>query len=418
MKDRRSVSFHGPMFLGIVWAVAAVISVLASREIQAAERVVKIGVLSPLSGPLASMGKYELMGYELAVEDVNSSGGIRSMGGAKLRLVVADTESKVEVGMAQVERLAGSDVAVIMGAFQSGVTIATTQVAEMKRVPYVVPLSVADEITERGFKYTFRACSSSKMAVTRQAEFVYDYLSEFRPDVPIKTVALLYENSAFGEAIARHQKEMVRRHGKELVADMGYSAKTSDVSVEVARLKALAPDVLLRTGYAPDDLLVTRTMITMRFSPTFWLGFSGVADLSYVQGLEGKYVEYTVFMDPFSPKVPGAVDVMGRFRRRNGVDMTAMPRSVYPVVWVVKDALERAGSAEREKVRDALAKTKIMPGEKGNIMPYPMMFDEKGQNSEARYNALQYQGGSYKVVWPKEWAEAQLIWPWPRWEDR
>jgi branched-chain amino acid transport system substrate-binding protein len=404
--------------MGFLWATALLISPFASVQGGAEEKVVKIGVLTPLSGPLASMGKYELMGYELAVEDVNSSGGIRSMGGAKLRLVVADTESKVEVGMAQVERLAGSDVAAIMGAFQSGVTIATTQVAEMKRIPYVVPLSVADEITERGFKYTFRACSSSKMAVARQAEFVYGHLGELRPEIPMRRVALLYENSAFGEAIAGHQKEMVRRYGKELVADMGYSAKASDVSVEVARLKALAPDVLLRTGYAPDDLLVTRTMISMRFSPTFWLGFSGVADLSYVHGLDGKYVEYTVFMDPFSPKVPGAPEVLERFRKKYGVDMTAMPRSVYPVVWAVKDALERAGSADREKLRDALTKTKIMPGEKGNIMPYPMMFDEKGQNSEARYNALQYQGGSYRVVWPREWAEAQLVWPWPRWEDR
>lgn len=418
MRERRSISLCGATVLGFLWVSASVSYPTALREIEAAEKVVKIGVLVPLSGPLASMGKYELMGYELAVEDVNSSGGIRSMGGAKLGLVVADTESKVEVGMAQVERLAGTDVAAIMGAFQSGVTIATTQVAEMKCIPYVVPLSVADEITERGFRYTFRACSSSKMAVARQAEFVYGYLSELRPDIPIRRVALLYENSAFGEAIARHQKEMIRRYAKELVADMGYPAKTSDVSVEVARLKAISPDALLRTGYAPDDLLVTRTMISMRFSPPFWLGFSGVADLSYVQGLEGKYVEYTIFMDPFSPKVPGALDVMGRFRTKYGVDMTAMPRSVYPVVWVVKDALERAGSADREKVRDALAKSKIMPGEKGNIMPYPMMFDEKGQNSEAKYNALQYQNGSYRVVWPKEWAEAQLIWPWPRWEDR
>lgn len=384
----------------------------------AAQKSVKIGILEPLSGPVAPIGKYELMGYELAVENINAAGGIKSMGGAKLELVLADTESKVEVGMAQAERLAGSDVVLIMGAFQSGVTIPTTQVAEMKRVPYVVPMSVADEITERGFKYTFRACSSSKMAVARQAEFVYDYLNKFRPDIPIKTVALLYENSPFGEIIAKYQKEMIQKYGKTLVADIGYSAKTSDLSAEIAKLKAANPDAVLRTGYAADDLLATKTMISMKFNPPFWLGFSGVSDLSYVQGLDKKYMEYTIFMDPFSPKVPGAPEVLEQFKKKYGVDMTAMPRSVYPVVWVVKDALERAGSADREKLRDALTKTKIMPGEKGNIMPYPMMFDEKGQNTEAKYNALQYQRDSYKVVWPKEWAEADLMWPWPKWEDR
>ena len=373
----------------------------------AAEKTIKIGILEPLSGPLATIGKYELDAYRLAVENINQAGGIKSMGGAKLELVLADTECKAEVGMSQVEKLDREGVAVIMGAFQSGVTIPTTQVAEMKGIPYVVPISVADVITQRGFKYTFRACSSSHQAIERQAEFVYKYVSGLLPK-PIKTVGLLYENSAFGQTNSKYQKEMAQKYGIKVVADISYPSKTSDVSAEVAKLKAANPDVLLRTSYASDAIIITKTMIELKYNPQFWIGFSGVSDNSYIKAL-GEHAEGTLFMDPFSPKVPGAAAVLEQFQKKYNKPMATFARSVYPVVWVVKDALERAGSTDRKKIRDALATTNIAPGENGNIMPYPMQFDENGQNVNAMYNADQYLGGKWKVVWPEEWAEDKLV---------
>jgi branched-chain amino acid transport system substrate-binding protein len=401
--------------LGIALVTALILGVVGYG--MAAEKTVKIGILEPLSGPVAAVGKFELQAYQLAVDDVNAAGGVKALGGAKLELVLADTESKVEVGMAQVERLAGSDVVVILGAFQSGVTLPTTQVAEMKKIPYIVPMAVADAITERGFKYTFRACSTSKLAIERQAEFVYDYVAKLRPNIPMKTVALLYENSSYGESLAKLQKDMVKKYGKQLVADISYAATTSDVSSEVAKLKAADPDILLRTGYAADDLLVTKAMISMKYNPRFWLGFSGVGDASYIKGIPPQYMEDTIFLDPSSPKVPGQKDMVNRYIQRFGID-PSFSRSVYSIIWLVKDALERAGSVDREKMRDAISKTDIAPGEKGNIMPYRLMFDKNGQNTEAKYNAVQYKKDAFKVVWPKQWAEAELNWPWKKWEER
>jgi len=392
------------------------LSLVCLPAVAPAAQTIKIGVLEPLSGPLATIGQYELDSYRLAVEDINAAGGIKSMGGAKLELVLADTECKAEVGMSQVEKLDREKVAVIMGAFQSGVTIPTTQVAEMKGIPYVVPISVADVITQRGFKYTFRACSSSYQAIERQAEFVYKYVSGLSPK-PIKTVGLLYENSAFGQTNAKYQKEMAAKYGVQIVADIAYPSKSSDLSAEIAKLKAADPDVVLRTSYASDAIVITKTMIELRYNPKFWIGFSGVSDNSYIKAL-GKYVEGTIFMDPFSPKVAGAADVMARFEKKYNKPMASFSRSVYPVVWVVADALERAGSADRKKLRDALAKTNIPPGERGNIMPYTMSFDETGQNVNAQYNADQYQNGGWKVVWPEKWGEAKLLYPIPKWEDR
>ncbi|MCK4897742.1 MAG: ABC transporter substrate-binding protein, partial [Anaerolineales bacterium] len=315
-KHQKSMNFDKIRFFTITVVVIAV-SLIASfpNFLLANEKTIKIGILEPLSGPLATIGGFELDSYRLAAEDINRAGGIKSLGGAKLELVVADTECKAEVGMSQVERLDREGVTVIIGAFQSGVTIPTTQVAEMKRIPYLVPISVADKITQRGFKYTFRACSTSSGAIERQAEFVYEHVGSIRSDMPIKTVGLFYENSAFGQTNAKYQKEMAKKYGKEIIADISYPSKSADVTAEVAKLKAANPDAVLRSSYASDAILITKTMIELRYNPKFWLGFSGVSGGSYIKAL-GKYVDDTIFMSPFSPKVPGAGEFLARFQKK------------------------------------------------------------------------------------------------------
>ena len=107
---------------------------------------VKFGVIEPMSGPLASLGLQDKDGYALAIENINNSGGIKSLGGAKIRLIVGDSESQPQVGMAQAERLIREGVVALSGCFQSSVTFATTQVAEKNRVPHLINVGVADEV--------------------------------------------------------------------------------------------------------------------------------------------------------------------------------------------------------------------------------------------------------------------------------
>jgi len=417
-RNKKFEGFDGRKFFKATCSMIGFLCILGfSNTLFADETKVKIGILEPLSGPLATIGGFELDSYRLAAEDINKAGGIKSLGGAKLELVLADTECKAEVGMSQVERLDREGVTLIIGAFQSGVTIPTTQVAEMKRIPYLVPISVADKITQRGFKYTFRACSTSSGAIQRQAEFVYDYVGGLKSDMPIKTVGLFYENSAFGQTNAKYQKEMAKKYGKEIIADVSYPSKSTDVTAEVAKLKAANPDAVMRSSYASDAILITKTMIELRYNPKFWLGFSGVSGGSYIKAI-GKYVDDTIFMSPFSPKVPGAKEFLARFQKKYDRPAASFSKSVYSMLWIVKDALERAGSTNRDKVRDALAKTNIPPGERGNIMPYPMMFDQNGQNTEAKYNAHQFRDGKWNVIWPEKWAETKIVWPWPKWSER
>jgi branched-chain amino acid transport system substrate-binding protein len=144
------------MLLSGTAAVALALAGFGGPGAHAAEDV-KVGVLLPLSGSVAPIGQNNRRGHELAVDEINAAGGIKSLGGAKLVLVDGDTQGNPNVGIQETEKLAGKGVVAIMGAYQSNVTFPTTQIAEKLQVPYIDPVAIADSITEgRNFKYTFK----------------------------------------------------------------------------------------------------------------------------------------------------------------------------------------------------------------------------------------------------------------------
>ena len=118
---------------------------------------VKIGFVLPLSGGAATIGNQTKVGAEVAVAQINAAGGVKSMGGAKLVPLFADSQSKPDVGVAETERLiTRENVAMVVGAYNSGVTFPATELAERYKTPWLVTGAVKDEITERNFKYVFR----------------------------------------------------------------------------------------------------------------------------------------------------------------------------------------------------------------------------------------------------------------------
>jgi len=134
---------------------------------------VVIGNILPLSGPVAPIGKVGREIREMAVEEINAAGGIKSMGGAKLKMIYADSRGDPKVAMTEAERLITKDkVVCITGAYQSAVTYPSTEVAERYKVPYLVPVSVRDAITERGFKYTFRVAAKASWYARDQINFI------------------------------------------------------------------------------------------------------------------------------------------------------------------------------------------------------------------------------------------------------
>ena len=179
---------------------------------------VKIGNIEPMSGPSASLGQQGKAAREMAVEEINAAGGIKSLGGMKLELIYADSESKPEKGVAEAERLINTEkVHLLTGCWNSAVTYPTTAVAERYGIPFVVPVSVADKITEQGFKTVFRIAAKDSWWARDQFTFLKDMQDEF--GTKVETLAFVYENGDWGKGMADLWKKFADENGYKVVLD-------------------------------------------------------------------------------------------------------------------------------------------------------------------------------------------------------
>lgn len=375
-------------------------------------RELKIGHIHPLSGFLAFDGGLVTNGLTLAVEEINAGGGIKALGGARLALVGGDTQGKVEVGMAEAERLIREGVVALMGPYQSPVAYAVSQLAEKERTPFVITVAVADNVTERGFEYTFRVQPNARAMTVRSV----DHLAELAraTGVTVKTIAMMHEDGLFGTSIASHLERHARQVGMEVVLKVGYSFRTPDVTTEITKIKAAKADVVVVSGYFGDGLLIARTATEHRLETRAVMGianggFSNPKFLADQPQLADLILDGNYWHNPRSER---ARRVMEAYQKRFNAPMSSHSVQSYSAMMVLRDALERAASPDRTKIREALAKTNLAE----HILPQgPIQFDKTGENVNAQPALLQNQGGKTVVVGPPQFTEAKAVFPVPRW---
>ncbi|MBW2609642.1 MAG: ABC transporter substrate-binding protein [Deltaproteobacteria bacterium] len=387
----------------------------------AAPKEVKVGLIYPVSGPLASVGKRCVNGHEYAVKLINEQGGIKSMGGAKIKLIVADSEGKPEIGMSETEKLiTRENVAVVMGAWQSAVTFPTTQVAEKYKTPYIVPLAVADAITERGFKYTFR----TGMTATINANLAFDiikWLGE-KTGKKAKTVAILNEDSLWGDSTAKTWEKNAGNYGLKVVGKFMYNKAATDLSPTITKMKSLKPDIVLQCAYTTDAILITKQMHEMDFNCMARIpSGGGYADPKFVKAA-GKLGENLIVNMIFHPSAKGpgtkVQDTNADYQKSYEGEMDEYVTTAFDATWVLKDALERAASADRKKLRDAISKTNINTNNSPVLEAYDFKFNEKGQVPNPTGVAAQIQNGKMLAIHPDNVAVTKPVYPVPTWKDR
>ncbi len=367
---------------------------------------VKIGNIEPMSGPSATLGKQGKAAREMAVEEINAAGGVKSLGGAKLELIYADSESKPEKGVAEAERLINTEkVNVLTGCWNSAVTYPTTAVAERYGIPFVVPVSVSDKITDQGFKNVFRIAAKDSWWTKDQFTFLKDIQTEF--GTKVETLAFVYENGDWGKGFATQWKKLAEEAGYKVVMDEPYPSTTTDLSPVVQKIKRANPDVLMLVSNAADAILLTNTIAEYKVKvKAIVASGGGHADPSFMKAV-GKNAQYLFDIVEWETDVnkPGAKEANDKYKAKNGENLTGEAVDAYLAMYVIKDALERSASLEPAKIREALAATNLTNGP-GMIVGYDAVkFDATGQNENASPVIVQVndigKGLERITIWPK-----------------
>lgn len=388
-------------------AVAAVGLLAAPRILRAQPASVKIGLLQPLSGFLAQAGDLAKIGAEYAVKEINDAGGIKALGGAPLELIVGDSRSNAEAGAQATEELNSAGVVAIGGGFASGITLTATQAAARYDLPFLVDSAVADSITQRDLKNTFRFGPNFSMAT----DIALANLVKLNDAAgkPAKTVALVHEDGLFGSGLAKLMQDKLPGLGFEIVAVLSHPTPARDMSNIALQLRSLKPDLIIPSHYYNEFVLLARTLQQQRVKPKgIYAIFGGAASSfqfvsEYPEAAEGVF-DCNHWGDPSNPvdaALKKTVEDQGKFFAYN------TPIN-YSLVKVLAQAVEKAGKADRAAVTEALAGSEFESG----VMPYGMTrFDASGQNGSALPLNTQVQGGDIKVIYPEAYAQAEPKFP-------
>jgi branched-chain amino acid transport system substrate-binding protein len=366
---------------------------------------VKIGAVLPLTGPLAKEGQTVQKIMSLAVEEINAQGGIKSLGGAKVEIVFGDNQSKPDIAISEVERLVEREKAIVLTeAWQSFITLAATRAAERLKTPYYVPNSYADNITERGFRYTFQQTTKASVLANEWVQFLNHVNKNFKK---ISKVGLLYENTDMGQSSADAAKVLLPENGYKVVADISYPVRATDLTSFIVKLKAAEPDFVLQGGYMGNAILITQTADRLGLHVPF-MDNGCMNDPSFNKAV-GALAEGKLGMTSWNKDVPGGKELYDKVRARYGIDLSGIYTCGYQAIWVIKEALEKAGSADRGALRDALA-TIYIPGSKLYIPLEKIAFNEKGYNEKAvGWIITQVQNGEWYTVWPLKYATKKPV---------
>jgi branched-chain amino acid transport system substrate-binding protein len=331
-------------------------------------------------------------------------------------VILMDTESKPAVGEADAEKLIRDGCVALVGCYNSPVTMVASQVAERNQVPFIITISVADEILQRGFKYCFRVQPDS----TNMSELTCKYIRQLADmkKLDLKKLALMHI-SGFGSSIANKVTQFGPKYGFQIVGDVSYGYGVSDLTTEISKIKEMNPDVVFDTGYLADGILKLRTYANLKVEPKG--GIIGCSNGAYSNPTTikelGSLTEY--LMDGnyyFNPKGALTAKVIAEYNEKfPKVAFQSHSVHAYDAGLVLIDALERAASTDPRKIRDAIARTSL----KLHMAPGgPIEFDATGQNVNAMITLQQIQKGDIKVVLPDEYADATPVYPYPMWGEK
>ncbi len=414
-------------------------------DLIATSKEIKIGVILPLSGPLAPIGKTLKEGAELAADMVNVKypgigisisewEGIPGMGGARIKLIFADSRGDPSWGAEQAKQLIRDEKVVgLLGSYQSSVTKAASAEAEKAGIPFINPDSISPALSKRGFKWFWRVTPHETWFIADLFNFLEGLVQGKAPGVKaipkseLEPLAVAVENTGWGSATLIEIEKFARERGWKITEAFKYPHKAADLTSESRRLTASQAPTYLFASHVSDAILFVKTMKEMKAAPVLiWRQNGGFNIPDFTKTL-GSDVNGIMSRDLFSPLLgkvkPEVAKINKIFKDKMGYDLDANSARNFIGVQVLAHALNHAGSTDPQALQKALNELHIP--ERELIMPWKGVKFGSPFPGDAQQNELgsgiiiQYQGypdGRQEIVYPFEMATSGLIFPFPGWK--
>mgnify|MGYP003575335326 CR=1 FL=1 len=369
---------------------------------------VKIGLVHPVSGALAFAGGQGRLGCQLAIDEINAAGGIKALGGTKVEAALADSQSRPEIGVAEVERLHQDGVSAYVGCFSSAIALPATQAAAKYNTPFMIDVGVSDAIVSRGLKNVFRLAPGNAKCV----DDAFAGLSDINKKAGgvAKTAVIVHEDSEFGTSTAKLLAGKLSGIGLEVKEVLKHATPTRDFSNLVLRIKAIKPDLVIMSNYQNEYVLLARTMYQQKVDVA---GIFSVLGGGFNYRLVKEQPDVAQYMMDFNhwynPRNPKAL-AMRKAVEAKGNLFTFEVYCGYNAVKCYVDAIERAKSADKAAVIAALETSTWSD----HFMPYGPTKFVNGQNQGGRAVLLQASKTDIEVIWPDEFAAAKPVFPRPK----
>lgn len=425
MSDRRQPRVHRRAFLQTAGTAAGAAALGFPAVLRAQAPTLKVGVVHPITGPLAEPGQACRLGAQMAAEAVNAAGGIKALNGMKIELLLGDTQTKPDIGRTEAERVINQGAQVLMGSFDSGSTAAMVPVVQQRRIPFLVDIAAADPITanvakavkegQQKTQYVYRNFPTGSSFGRKAVQYFNEVFQEAK--VSPKRVVLMYCNDLFGQNNAKgfQAAHAAAKPSWDIVDVIPWPEPPQDLATEVSRAKAAKPDIIAPiTRPASAQLLLPE----IRKQRLDILGIVGPGspglyeagqiavlkeDLDYVMSS----LPWANFKNPRTQAV--AADYL---KRSNGKTFDTNSGYSYDGMTLIADVLERAKSTDPDAIVEALRKASWS----GGLMQYagPVVFNELGDNPNAVTTMIQILAGKPVAVWPREAAVSKFVFPRPK----
>ena len=379
---------------------------------QSAPANVKVALILPTSGVQAQIGQACRRGADVA-NDVLADMKIP----VKLEVVNYDTETKPDVARTQAEKAIDGGAHMLVGAFNSGQSIAIAQVAEQRGIPFIVNIAAAPQLTEQGYKFVVRNFPTAPMLITGAFD-LHKQIFKASGTTP-KTAVMMSINDTFGTSMVAGIKAMFPKLGMpyELVDIITYDPAAKDLSVEVAKAKATKADMLMPVSRLNDAKLLVQELVKQRWEPMAIMnpGSPGLYEQDFLKTM-GKYGDFAISNVPWlDPKSAMTQSLEKRHTAKFPNDQLDINGGfTFEALLVAAQAFLDAKSTKADALMDALRKIKI---DQHVIIGGPIQFDAKGQNVNIKAAAIQNLKRKPTVVMPEESAAAKLVFPAPGWND-